>query len=128
MPNNVEAERKKEQFKNNVLPILAELKKVCRRYDMPMFCTVCYYTGIKPDEDEKTEDIIPIQKSPEYQSEYINDFVSPASVNIRMQPDYIAECIKIINGFHAVSSLEDVFDMNDLSIPDGQYYDPKEIL
>lgn len=95
---------KKEQtqkalYDAQVAPLVNQLKRLCRQLGMPMFCTVCYHTGDTPDEAVEPGKIVPINKNPRYQCEYGTDYLSTYHAGVRMQPDYIADCLKVTLGY-----------------------------
>lgn len=116
----------KKVYKEIIEPIITELKLQCKRRGMPCFVTVCLYPGDEPDTEEVNGDAKPIRNNPCYESVYAHDFQSPNSVGVRMNPDYIAECVKIVNGFHAVNNGEETFNVDSLMIPDEEYFNIPE--
>ena len=99
-------------YKEEIEPIIRRLKEVCKSNGYPFFLTVC----INPKEVAEMADS---DKMSEYIAEYYeNDFLSPYQCNTQLNPDYIAECIKVINGFHVVSTTMTTDDAADFIIQD----------
>lgn len=94
------ASKARQTYENDILPLVNQIKLVCRRLDMPFFFTIC----VDPNNEA----------GPEYESEFVTDFVSSNYVGAKMKPDNIAECIKIVNGFHAVANTENSVDIESL--------------
>lgn len=82
--NEKKASPEKEIYLKEILPLLLKIKNICIKNKFPMFFTTC----IHPDGGTNG-----------YETETVTDFVSPFSVQQKLTPDYIAECIKVINGY-----------------------------
>lgn len=86
-------------YKADVEPLVFQLKEKCRKLGMPVFISVCVCTGEVPEKDAQ---------KPEYRTEYINDLISPyACGRVKLEPDYIAEFIKVVNGFESKTEEDD---------------------
>ncbi len=107
-----ETERKKI-YEKEILPLIDKLKIVCERSHFPVFVTVC----IDPKAHVTYKDNSATKRSettkPLYESMYKHDFISPYTTYNDpdvLSPDYIAECIKIINGYHATLPVQDIVE------------------
>lgn len=81
-------------YEKELAPLIFTLKNKCRRAKMPMFIGICVDPGKVVDDST----VMVQTKDPEYKF----DMVTPYYCNCKTEPDVIAECIKVANGFHAV--------------------------
>lgn len=92
----------KEIFDNEIVPAMQALKTACKKQGMPMFATVCYHHG---EEGSKV--------TPQYGTDFISDY----DLGIQLPPDnYIANCIKVTNGFKVVAQEREVVNMSDFVV------------
>lgn len=98
--------------------LINQLRILCKRNNIPMFVTLCE-NQIFPSETnlDTLNDVDRIKIS---DPKYYTEFVSPYSSGVILQPDYIAECIKIINDFNSINKDEAVrVDDYHVNIPDA---------
>lgn len=69
-----------QKYINKIISSINEIKRICLNQRIPMFVTV----------------FLPDRK------EYISDIVSPAVLDIEIEPDRITEHLNVANGFHTV--------------------------
>ena len=103
--NNEEARRK---FNEEVNPIIQELKRTCKKNNMPFFVSVCYDIG-EPT-DEKTPSNTTIMKNAARITDYSYCMLTPYDLGVHINNDKIGDFIKIVNGFHVSLSQPDVIN------------------
>ena len=120
-------------YEHEVAPLVNALKMKCKELNMPMFVTVCPYTpNAKSDkalfESEYTESIneMACTIASQIVPNTVNNMVSPYSCGVSIKPDLIAECIKLLNGFHAEPN-SDTFDVEDMAVGNDFIFEEDEI-
>lgn len=107
-------ENREEAFKRLVLPLMNQLKYVCEQNEFPLFMSICVDPNAKVSYKEGPTTRHLQNIDPIYEPMYKNDFVAPYDVfgedakNIK--PDYIAECIKVINGWKTKLPTKDIIE------------------
>ena len=97
---------KKEIYLKEIYPLILKIKLICRKNNIPMFTTFC----IHPEGGEKGY---------ETENMTMTDFISPQSVKTTPTKDYIAECIKVINGYSTY--LPETNDSIDMTVDEDEY-------
>lgn len=107
---------KKRVFDEEVVPLLDKLKIICEKNNFPAFITICIDPHAKVSYKDAPASKNINQTVPMYETMYKHDFVSPyktyGSPEV-LSPDYIAECIKIIQGFKAQIPTQEIMEETD---------------
>ena len=112
---NPEASRKKI-FDEDIAPLLGQLKIACEKNNFPIFITICIDPHAKVTYRDAPASKQIDKTVPMYESMYKHDFVSPCNTYGNpntLMPDYIAECIKIIQGFKAQIPTQEIMEEAD---------------
>ena len=108
--------KQKKIYEQEIEPLIVQLKERCRQNKMPFFVSVCIdATDPLCLTAGMDTDII----NPTYKNTYMNELVTPYQTDMKLYPDYIAEFIKIINGFHAVPPQEPI-SQDELTFMDNE--------
>lgn len=91
--------------------LITQLRVLCKKNNIPMFVTLC--ESRKPLTSEDSEDAS--ENTYIENPVYYTEFVSPYNSKVILEPDYIAECIKIVNDFGKLNKSEAI-RVSDLSV------------
>ena len=103
--------KKQKIYDEEVRPLLDQLKVMCTRYGFPFFVTICIDPQAQVKYKKTDRKVCVPDAEPKYESAYKHTLVSPYAAYKdpdTLNPDYIAECIKIINGYKATLPLKDI--------------------
>lgn len=82
-------DNKLEVVKENIIPVLQELKKQCLLAGVPFFASIAAGDIVDPETKEET-------------TRYISEIITPVVVNTKLTDDKITKMLNIMNGFDVV--------------------------
>ena len=74
---------KEKEYKEEILPLIQELKKKCNYLEMPMFVTVC-------TQNNKEGTV------------YENDMINPVIYDAKLKENLFPHLVNVMNGFNTV--------------------------
>ena len=103
-------------YKKEIVPLLTQLKTICEKNHFPIFITVCIDPNaqVSYKKGSTTKDLNTTE--PKYESMYNNDFISSYDSfgnMVNLKPDYISECIKVINGWETRLPTKELMEEED---------------